>query len=265
MQLADPREFEQLRESGAARALRWSARIMRTLLFSLLAASAVLASSVARADDGAPSTDPPRPAPTTRWYGYQTLSTDGVALGFGALALTAGSHDKYLVVTSLGLYGLGAPIIHFAHGHVGKGFGDLGMRVGMMALGAVIGGGIAYAAYTPPAGCTASGGVSPSASGSVGDFGLGEALGCASLYPALATAFGVVLGGIVGGMGASAIDAVLLARENVPSDRGDDATPAHPHPESEARATITSMRPTFGVAPERTGGTRATLGLVGTF
>ena len=44
---------------------------MRAFPCSLLAATLLLTASAARADDA------PEP---TRWYGYQTLATDGVAL-----------------------------------------------------------------------------------------------------------------------------------------------------------------------------------------
>jgi hypothetical protein len=61
---------------------------------------------------------------------------------------------------------------------------------------------------------------------------------------------GAAIGGLLGLGGAVVIDAALLAREPVTHV----APPASAH-----------IEPTFGVAPDRRGGTRATLGMIGTF
>jgi hypothetical protein len=52
-----------------------------------------------------------------RWYGWQTLLVDGASV----LTIPFG----------IGIVGyfVGGPIVHLAHGHVGKAFGDLGLRV----------------------------------------------------------------------------------------------------------------------------------------
>ena len=126
---------------------------MHRTLASLLAASLLLGSSAARADD-APSTDPPK---ATHWYGYQTLATDGAALALAipAMATSNSSPSMGFGIASTAMYGLGAPIVHLTHGHVGKGLLDLGLRVAMpIALG-FVGAGIGVASYHPQA-CNAS-------------------------------------------------------------------------------------------------------------
>jgi hypothetical protein len=60
------------------------------------------------------------------WYGWQTLIVDGV----GILTLP--------VLVGFGVYLVGAPIVHWAHGRVGLGFADVGMRLGLaVGLGVV--------------------------------------------------------------------------------------------------------------------------------
>ncbi len=53
-----------------------------------------------------------------RWYGWQTLLTDGAAI------LTIGE----VPALSIGTYLLGGPVVHWAHGNVEKGFLSLGIR-----------------------------------------------------------------------------------------------------------------------------------------
>lgn len=99
------------------------------------------------------------------------------------MLFAAASADS-TTAADVGLFGflLGAPVVHFAHGHVGKGFLSMGLRVGMpLALG--------YG-FASAASCSSS-----------DDFGcgLGE----------------LVLGILLGAAGASAIDAAAIAREKV--------------------------------------------------
>jgi hypothetical protein len=75
-----------------------------------------------------------------QWYGWQTLISDGASIFL--LATAAGiANDasneetaESLVYGGLAGYYLGAPIIHWAHGHVGKGFASLGIRAGGTVL-----------------------------------------------------------------------------------------------------------------------------------
>ena len=82
---------------------------------------------------------PPQPAFTTkqRWYGWETLIglaiTDGALIGGGA-ALESGLP----VVAGLILRPFIGPVVHWRHEHVGRGFGSLGLNVGIpFTLGAV--------------------------------------------------------------------------------------------------------------------------------
>jgi len=116
------------------------------------------------------------------WYGWQTLAVDGTSL---ALAIGGGASELG-AVAGLGVTGLivGAPIVHFAHGRVGTGFASAGLRVGLPIVGALIG----VAAEDCHDGrdwC-----------------GLG----------------GAAVGVLVGGVAAIALDAAVLAREDVKRD-----------------------------------------------
>lgn len=139
----------------------------------------------------APAPAPPPAAtraPTTesRWYGWQTLIADGASLtlltaaGFARSGPTAG--------VAVAGYVLAAPIVHFAHGNVGRGFGSFGIRVGS------------------PIVCTLIGAAAGSGKGNSDILDTG-ALG------------GAVIGFFVGMGAAIAIDASLLAREQVPVER----------------------------------------------
>lgn len=114
-------------------------RMRRALVGAALAAAVLVGAEGARADDASPRPDPPR---QDRWYGYQTLIADGVAIATSStgVALTvseakAGGNDANplpgLALAGLGAttYLLGAPIVHWAHGRVGVGFISLGMRI----------------------------------------------------------------------------------------------------------------------------------------
>ncbi len=69
----------------------------------------------------------PPPKPKSRWYGWQTLATDGAATMM--LFAAADSRDGAgLAYGSLAMYNLGAPIVHFAHGNFGRGLGSLAVR-----------------------------------------------------------------------------------------------------------------------------------------
>jgi hypothetical protein len=82
---------------------------------------------------------PREPAYTTkqRWYGWETLIglaiTDGALIGGGA-ALESG----WPIVAGFIMRPFVGPIVHWQHGHVGRGFGSLGLNVGVpFTLGAV--------------------------------------------------------------------------------------------------------------------------------
>jgi hypothetical protein len=107
------------------------------------------------------------PATARRWYGGQTLLADGLSV------LTMP------IVIGFGGYLLATPIIHVAHGRVGRAVGSLAMRVGFPFALAVVGAG------------GRSGGRGPSTEG-------------------------VVVGGVLGMATAIVIDAAVLAYEPAP-------------------------------------------------
>lgn len=74
---------------------------------------------------------PPEPDFVTkqRWYGWETLI--GLAITDGALiAGGAALGSERSVLAGLILRPFVGPIVHWRHGHVGKGFGSLGLNVG---------------------------------------------------------------------------------------------------------------------------------------
>lgn len=76
---------------------------------------------------------PERVANKKSWYGWQTLTTDGLALtGFAVAGALSESPDSsiynIIALGSLSSYMLGAPIIHAAHGNWGAAAGSLGLR-----------------------------------------------------------------------------------------------------------------------------------------
>lgn len=110
---------------------------------------------------------PPRKEePERYWYGAQTLAVDAGTLAFGAYIAATGPRSKsgqklhpalatWVGAWSLGL--LGAPIVHFAHGRVGTGFGSFGLRALAGPMGALPGL-IGYCAATAGVrGCTETG------------------------------------------------------------------------------------------------------------
>jgi hypothetical protein len=92
-------------------------------------------------DDGAALAAP-------SWYGYQTLIVDALSYGAGAIAVATGWRTKSgrEIHPALGMWvigysvsAIGAPIVHFAHGRIGKGFISLGARVVLAPIGALPG------------------------------------------------------------------------------------------------------------------------------
>jgi hypothetical protein len=65
-------------------------------------------------------------APSTTWYGWQTLIADGMVIPL-----------MLLPPVGISFYFFGAPAVHWAHGNVGVGFASLGIR--LLAGGAVVG------------------------------------------------------------------------------------------------------------------------------
>jgi hypothetical protein len=121
----------------------------------------------------------PKPKTETRWYGWQTLLSDGLAVVATPLAPPLG----------VGMYFLGAPIIHIAHLEGFNVLKSLGMRV-----------------------------ISPVVGGLVG---LAAADGCSGFLCELeGGAWGVIIGAGV----AIVVDAAFIAREDVPVEKKKTAT-----------------------------------------
>lgn len=144
-----------------------------------------IAALTTRAPMPSPAAPSPPAPPTLRshWYGWQALTVDGAAV---IIALTSGFTGAWGGVGGLTTYAVGAPIVHMAHGHLGKGMADIGLRVGLPLLFGTIG----YASGNQS--CHSD-----------GFFCLPPAVGDA------------VIGGLIGYAGAVIIDAAFLAREDV--------------------------------------------------
>ncbi len=156
------------------------------------------------------------------WYGEQILAVD-----FGSIFLA-------LPTFGVSLAGLvvGGPIVHWAHGNPGRAVGSLALRGGMGGLGAMLAFAVSEGARRrEDEECARKG---YSGESCYGDFGDLRGVGAAAI------------GFAVGLIGASVIDATVLAWEDAPA-----ATP-----------TSTGLRvaPTFAMVE---GG--GTLGIVGVF
>lgn len=134
----------------------------------LVGGSLVGLAGAAAIDVGLLSWDPPprKNEPERYWYGIQTLAIDAGTLGFGAYIASTAPRTKsgqklhpalatWVGAWSLGL--LGGPIVHFAHGRVGAGFGSFGLRALAGPIGALPGL-MGYCAATAGVrGCTETG------------------------------------------------------------------------------------------------------------
>jgi hypothetical protein len=154
-------------------------------------------------------TEPPKPAPKLEreWYGWQTLIADGAAVSIyfgGVLADASGLRTAGFLA-----YLFAAPIVHFTHANIGKGFGSFGMRIGLLLGGAGIGAltGVIVGSPSPTRG-----------SGQASDF--------PDVNPVLA---GAILGTAAGVAGAIAIDAFSLAYEKVTAKPAPTAIRATPN------------------------------------
>ena len=135
-----------------------------------------------------PSAPPPYAGPPLEreWYGWQGLVFDAAAIGIfvGGWAVDDGT----IVGAGWFTYVLGAPITHWAHGNVGRGFGDIGMRVGIPVAGFLVGGLFGFGA-------------------GVGGNGKFKDLGPHSNGPVV----GAVVGGAIATVAMSALDAFVFA------------------------------------------------------
>jgi hypothetical protein len=86
------------------------------------------------------------------WYGWQTLLSDGVAVGVGlglGLGVGLGGKDTKLAWTGLATYLLGGPVVHLANGqHRAAGL-SIAMRAGLPLAGGLMLGGGTYLILSP--------------------------------------------------------------------------------------------------------------------
>lgn len=105
---------------------------------------------------GSSSASPAWSAPAVRrvWYGGQTL----IVLAASAAVTAAGGWTPVSILGAGGIL-LGGPVVHWAHGHVGRGFGSLALNVGLPLLTGAVGLGIAEGwgvLFTAPVGLLAA-------------------------------------------------------------------------------------------------------------
>jgi hypothetical protein len=73
----------------------------------------------------------------TEWYGWETAIMDAAA--FGAFLSGVDERDSSMAVAGVGLYLLGAPVVHGFKGQWGKAGASLGLRLGAPVAGAFTG------------------------------------------------------------------------------------------------------------------------------
>lgn len=112
--------------ASAARAIELRA-IAAAALRKYRPPTAVMQAPVAATESS--DDDAPEQKPHKNWYGWQTLVTDG-----SSLLIT-----PVVPVGGLGVYLLGGPIVHLAHGHPGIAAASLGIRAGLPVAGALTG------------------------------------------------------------------------------------------------------------------------------
>jgi hypothetical protein len=79
-----------------------------------------------------------------RWYGWQILIPDlAGSLLSGIGAFVPGAGGSALLITGSTVAFFGGPIVHWAHGHVGRGFASMfGLRLGLPLAGGLVGFGL---------------------------------------------------------------------------------------------------------------------------
>jgi hypothetical protein len=152
---------------------------LRSLAYDALRAAAPADVTPLESPPNSPR-EPPRPAPKTSWYGWQTLIADGIAVAAIPFHPAAGA----------ALYFTGGPAVHLAHGSGRRAGASLGIRAGV------------------PVASGLAAGVLGALVGTAAD-----CWGDACTVP-VAVAFGT-LGAGAGVIGAIIIDAALVAKEPV--------------------------------------------------
>jgi hypothetical protein len=99
----------------------------------------------AEADDYFEEDDGGTETPRRVWYGWQTLTADGIStlVFFAAFGQNSDGSDRVnetLAYAGLLGYELAPGIVHFAHRNAGRAFASFGIRLGMPLAGAFLGG-----------------------------------------------------------------------------------------------------------------------------
>jgi hypothetical protein len=117
-----------------ARGLLWPVTMRRfaaTFITALALLMAPQLGASAQAGEVPPVAPIERTAPVERtWYGWQILLADAASIACAAIT----EHGECIVGLALS-----GPVVHSLHGHVGRGFASLGLRVGLPLLGGIIG------------------------------------------------------------------------------------------------------------------------------
>ncbi len=209
------------------------------------AVASVTVTSSAHADPGAevtaasatPAEDTTVRAPraTSRWYGWQTLATDGAAIALAGLSMASDGSTSSAIfgASALGTYVLGGPTVHAAHGRWGAAAGSLALRVVTPVAGALVGGLVG------------------STSNTNGWDGLANG------------ALGMALGFFLGTGVASALDSAALSHEKTDEPPKDEDAPRAARPAPVRLVPLVSLTPEGGngQAP----GARGLVGVGATF
>ena len=81
--------------------------------------------------------------PARRWYGWQTLTADGISTVLFFSAFSDPKVNEPLAWGALLGYEFAPGIVHFAHRNPGRAFASFGIRLGMPLAGAFVGGALA--------------------------------------------------------------------------------------------------------------------------
>lgn len=84
-----------------------------------------------------PPSEPDTPAKEEESYGPQTIIVDGMTVG--AVALAVGTRSPATAVGAGVVYGVGAPLVHLAHGRPGMALASFATRVSAPAMGGLLG------------------------------------------------------------------------------------------------------------------------------
>lgn len=99
-------------------------------------ASAPVAAPLPSATTGPLYALPPPQPPREVWYGWQTLIAAGASMTVGLVPIFFGEGVAlYTYPVGIGGSVFSGPIVHWAHGRVGRGFAVLGMNLGFTGLG----------------------------------------------------------------------------------------------------------------------------------